>query len=184
MAQAPVLYDFEVALSHVDRSLDEKLSIRTARHPSETLDRVWLRVLAFCFFHEERLAFGKGLSDPDSPDLELRDLTGDLTLWVRAGKAEPSTVQKVVNQNGRARVAVFFESPRRMDDFVAAAQAEKLSKLARAELVALDPALISALADRDERRSKLSVTIVGDHFYVERGGRSVDGPLSRGRVEA
>ncbi len=182
MAQAPVLYDFEVALAHVDRALDEKLSVRTARHPSETLDRVWLRVLAFCFFHQERLAFGKGLSDPDSPDLEARDLTGDLTLWVRAGKAEPSTVYKVVNKNGRARVAVFFDSPRRMEEFVATAREEKLAKLARAELFALDPALIAAFADRDERRNKLSVTIVGDHFYVERGGRSADGALSRGQV--
>lgn len=182
MAQAPVLYDFEVALSHVDRALEEKLAVRTARHPSETLDRVWLRVLAFCFFHEERLAFGKGLSDPDSPDLEARDLTSDLTLWVRVGKAEPATVHKVVNQNGRARVAVFFESPRRMDEFIAGAREEKLSKLARAELYAVDPALVAALAERDERRNKLSLTIVGDHFYAERGGKSVDAPLSRGQL--
>lgn len=184
MAQAPVLYDFEIVLSHVDRGLDAKLDVRTARHPSETLDRVWLRVLAFCFFYEERLSFGKGLSDPDSPDLELRDLTGDLLLWVRAGKAEPSTVHKVVNQNGRARVAVFFESPQRMGAFVAAAQAEKLVKLARAELYAIEPALTAALAGRDERRAKLSVTIVGDQFYLERGGKSVDGALTRGRVVA
>ncbi len=182
MAQAPVLYDFEVALAHVDRALEEKLSVRTARHPSETLDRVWLRVLAFCFFQEERLAFGKGLSDPDAPDLETRDLTGDLTLWVRAGKAEPSTVHKVANKNGRARVAVFFESPRRMEEFILDAREEKLSKLARAELFAVEPGLIAALAEKDERRNKLSVTIVGDHFYVERGGRSVDGALSRGQV--
>ncbi|HEX4386345.1 MAG TPA: YaeQ family protein, partial [Myxococcales bacterium] len=92
VAQAPTLYDFEVALSHVDRGLQETLSVRTARHPSETLERVFLRVLTYCFFREERLAFGKGLSDPESPDLEARDLTGLLSLWIRVGKAEPSRV--------------------------------------------------------------------------------------------
>ena len=63
VSQAPILYDFEVALAHVDRGLDARLEVRTARHPSETLERVFLRLLAFCWFHEERLAFGAGLSD-------------------------------------------------------------------------------------------------------------------------
>lgn len=182
MAQAPTLYDFDLALSHVDRALEARLNLRVARHPSETLDRVWLRVLAACYFHEERLVFGKGLSDPDQPDLEVRDLTGDLALWIRVGKAEPRTVQKVVDQNGRARVAVLFESPQRMEAFLTSAREEKLHRLARAELKAVDSALVAALASRDERRSKGSVTIVGDHFYVERAGENVDGPLSHGAL--
>ena len=122
MAQAPVLYDFDVALSHVDKALDARLSVRTARHPSETLDRVYLRLLAFCLFHEERLAFGRGLSDPDAPDLEARDLTGELSLWIRVGKAEPGRLQKIIDQNARARVAVLFESPQRLEAFAAAAR--------------------------------------------------------------
>jgi len=179
MAQAQVLYDFEVALAHVDRGIQETLALRTARHPSETLARVFLRVLAFCFFHEERLAFGKGLSDPDAPDLEARDLTGLLSLWIRVGKAEPARVQKVADQNSAARVAVFFESPQRQEAFLAAARAEGLGRLSRVELLAMDPALPLALAEKDERRHKLAITIVGDHFYVEQGKRSIDGPLLR-----
>jgi uncharacterized protein YaeQ len=182
MAQAPILYDFDVALAHVDRGLDERFSVRTARHPSETLDRVYLRLLAFCLFHEERLAFGKGLSDPDSPDLEAHDLTGERSLWIRVGKAEPARLQRVLDQNGRARVAVLFESPQRMDAFVAAAQQQQLGRLARAELAAVDPALTAALAQSEERRAKLSVTIVGDHLYLERAGKSLDAPLARATV--
>jgi uncharacterized protein YaeQ len=184
MAQAPVLYDFEIALAHVDRGLDEALQLRTARHPSETLDRVFLRVLAFCLFRDERLAFGRGLSDPDSPDLEARDLTGALTLWIRVGKAEPARIQKVADQNGRARVAVLFESPQRMEAFLAGAREEGLSRLGRVELLAIDPALPAALAAKEVRRHKLSATIVGDHFYVEQDGRSLEGALVRGRAGA
>jgi len=180
MAQAPTLYDFDLALSHVDRSLDARLNLRVARHPSETMGRVWLRVLAACLFHEERLVFGKGLSDPDQPDLEERDLTGDLALWIRVGKAEPRTVQKVVDQNGRARVAVLFESPQRMEAFLAEARDQKLGRLARAELRAIEPELLAALAEEEDRRSKASITIVGDHVYVERASGSVDGPITLG----
>ena len=182
MSQAPILYDFDVALAHVDRGLDARLEVRTARHPSETLERVFLRLLAFCWFHEERLAFGAGLSDPDAPDLEERDLTGELSLWIRAGKAEPARVQKVADQNARARVAVFFESPRRLEAFLAAAQSEGLSRLGRVELLAVDPALTTELARNEARRCRLSVTVVGDHFYVERDGRSCDGAVVRRSV--
>jgi uncharacterized protein YaeQ len=180
MANAPTLYDFDIALSQVDRGLEQRLAVRTARHPSETLDRVWLRVLTYCLFYDERLAFGPGLSDPDEPDLEARDLTGERSLWVRVGKPEPARVQKAADQNGRARIAVVFESPARLDAFLAAARAEKLARLGRVELLAIDPALTAALAEVEERRAKATVTFVGDHFYLERGGRSIDGPVTRG----
>ena len=181
MALAPVLYDFDLTLSHVDRGLDQRLQVRVARHPSETLERVWLQALAYCLFYEERLVFGPGLSTPDEPDLEARDLTGVRTLWIRLGKPDPAKIQKAADQNGRAHVAVVFDSPRRLEAFLEAGK--EYPRLARVELVAVDPDLLSALAQVEERRAKASVTLVGDHFYVERGGRSVDGPLTRGRLQ-
>lgn len=182
MAQAPTLYDFEVQLSHVDRGLDQKLALRTARHPSETLSRVWLRVLAYCLWCEERLAFGPGLGEPEAPDLETRDYTGQLTRWIRVGKADPLKVQRASDQHAGAAVAVLFESPERLQAFQAEAEAEGAGRLARVELVAVDPELLSALASDEGRRAKVSLTIVGDHLYLDRGGKSLDGPLTRGSV--
>ena len=180
MAQMPVLHDFDLSLSQVDLGVEQRLSVRTARHPSETLDRLWLRVLAYCLFWEERLAFGPGLSDPDEPDLQATDLTGVRTLWVRVGKPEPLRVQKAADQNGRARIAVVFESPERMAAFIAAGREANLGRLARVELCAIDPDLTAALAEVDERRTKAAVTFVGDQFYVDRGGKTLEGALTRG----
>ena len=183
MANAPVLYDFDLQLSHVDRGLETRISVRTARHPSETLERVWLRALAFCLFYEERLQFGPGLSDPDEPDLEARDLTSVRSLYLRVGKPDPAKVQKAADQNGRARIAVLFESPLAMDTFVATARAAGLTRLGRVELAAVDPELIEALAAVEERRAKAQITFVGDHFYIDRAGKSLDGALTRASLE-
>jgi uncharacterized protein YaeQ len=180
MAQAPTLYDFEVALSHVDRGLDAVLAFKTARHPSETLERVWLRVLAMALWQEERLGFGPGLGDPDAPDLETRDYTGRLTRWIRVGKADPVKVQRAVDQNAGAAVGVLFESPARMEAFLAEAREAKLTRLSGVELLAADPELLAELARDDVRRSKVALTLVGDHAYFDRGGKSFDGPLVRG----
>lgn len=180
MTLVPTLYDFQVALSHVDRSIDQPaLVIKLARHPSETMQRAWLRVLTFCWLWEERLAFGKGLAEPDSPDLEVRDYTGLVTRWVRVGKADPVKVQRAVDQNPHAKVAVMFESVQRMEAFLAEAREAKATRIAKAELVAVDAELLRDLSQFDTRRIKLSVTFSGDHAYVECDGQSFDGPLTR-----
>lgn len=180
MALASTLYDFQIALSNVDRSVDQQLSFKVARHPSETMSRVWLRVLAYCWQWEERLLFGPGLSDPDAPDLETRDYTGLVTRWVRVGAPEPHKVQRAVDQNGNAQVCVLFESPSAMEQFLTVAKDDELTRLGKATLAAVDPSLLSDLAEDESRRTKLSVTLVGDHFYLTRGDDSLDGPLTLG----
>ncbi len=182
MAQAPVLHDFDVELNHVDRRLEKQLHVRTARHSSETMSRVWLRLVAFCMQWEERLAFGPGLSDPDAPDLLATDLTGQTTLWMRVGKADPAKVQRAADQNSRARIVVLFESAQRMEQFAQAARDEKLTRLGRVELAAAPEELLAQLATSEDRRAKIGLTIVGDHFYLQRDGESLDGPLVRGQL--
>jgi uncharacterized protein YaeQ len=180
MAQAPVLCDFELELNHVDRGLEARLRLKTACHPSETLGRVWLRVLAYCLFYGERLVFGPGLSDPGAPDLLETDLTGQPMHWIRVGKAEPQKVQRAADRH--ARVSLLFESPARLAAFIETAREEGIARLSAVELAAVDPAFLAALAASEERRAKAQITIVGDHFYVQKDGESLDGPLERARI--
>ena len=183
MALAPTLYDFDVHLAHVDRGLDARLAIKAARHPSESMERLWLRVLAWCLFHQERIAFGPGLSDPDEPDLLAEDLTGERVLWVRVGRPDPERLQREADRAHRAHVAVLFDSPARLAAFCGEAREKRLPRLGRVELAAVDPALLRQLAAAEDRRSRFSLTVVGDHLYVERGGATFDGPLTRENLQ-
>jgi uncharacterized protein YaeQ len=181
MSLALTLYDFQIALSHVDRGIDQpQLAVKVARHPSETMERVWLRVLAFCWFWEDRMTFGKGLSEQDAPDLECRDYTNVVTRWVRVGKADPAKIQRAVDQNGSAQVSVLFESADRLETFLQQAREEKAARIAKAELAAVDEDLLSALCGFDTRRIRLALTFVGDHIYADCEGQSFDGPITRG----
>lgn len=180
MALTAVLYDFQIALSNSDRKVLEELSFKLARHPSETMQRAWLRVLAYCWLWEKGLGFATGgVSEPDAPDLETRDLTNRLTRWVRVGKADPAKIQRVIDQNSGATVHVLFESPERQAAFLAEAAEAKLPRVAKAELAAIDAGLLKSLSALEERRHKLTVTVSGDHFYVDTGKQSFDGPLIR-----
>jgi uncharacterized protein YaeQ len=180
MALPATLHRFEVSLVHVDRGIDQRFPLSAARHPSETVERLWLRVLALAWQWQEGIAFGPGLCDPDAPDLVAPAPGGGLSLAVRVGKPDPDRVDRDLTRNQGARVAALFDSPRRMEAFLDEARARGLSRIARAELAAADGPFLARLAAVDDRRLRVAITIADDHLYVEAGGASLDGPLHRG----
>jgi len=182
MALQPTLHDFDIQLSHVDRGLDLRLQLKAARHPSESLERLWLRVLAYCLLHREGIAFGPGISEPEEPDLTAQDLTGQRVLWARVGRPEPARLQREADRNARAHVAAFFDSPARLAAFEEEARAQSLTRLGKVELMAVAPGLLAWLAAVEQRRAKLSVTVVSDHLYLERGGETADCPIVRANL--
>jgi uncharacterized protein YaeQ len=182
LALPATLHDFQIELANVDADVTQRVSLRAARHPSESMERLWLRVLAWCWKWREGIEQGPGLSDPDAPDVLARDLTGQTTLWVRVGRPDAVRLQQEADRNRRAEIAVLFDSPRRMEAFVEEARTAGLARMGRVAIAAVDPALLAALASSEERRAKVSVTIVGDHLYLERDGRPLDGPLHRAYI--
>jgi uncharacterized protein YaeQ len=96
------------------------------------------------------------------------------------GRPDPGRVERDLNQNAGAKVAVLFESPRRMEAFLLEARERRLARLAGAELAAVDPHLLRELSTLEDRRIRLSVTLVADHLYAEVSGRMIEGPLERG----
>jgi len=183
MALPSTLYRFDVHLSHVDRRVERQITIQAARHPSETLERLWLRVLAFCWQWEEGIAFGPGLCEPEAPELEVRGADGtSRTLIVRVGRPELSRIEKDCARGGGARVAVLFDAPRRLHSVIEEARAARPERVAEAQLWAAPAEVVTALARHDERRQKVACTIADDHLYLELGGETLDGPLTRGSV--
>ena len=88
MALKPTIFKFDLSLADMDRNCYESLALTVAQHPSETTERMMVRVLARCLYHHERLAFTKGLSENDEPDLWQKSLDGRIERWIEVG--EPS----------------------------------------------------------------------------------------------
>src|SRR5258706_14751945 len=94
MALSSTIYNFEIQLSDVDRGVYEALSLKVARHPSETAEHLATRVLAYCLEHSEGLAFSRGIANPDEPALSVRDLTGTLLAWIDIGAPDAARLHK------------------------------------------------------------------------------------------
>lgn len=105
MAQKSTIYKVELSVSDMDRHYYETHKLTVARHPSETDERLMVRLLAFALNANESLELTKGLSTDDEPDIWQKSLSGELELWVALG--QPS--EKVVRQScGKAAKVVIY----------------------------------------------------------------------------
>jgi uncharacterized protein YaeQ len=110
LALKSTVYKAQLQLADMDRALYADHSLTLALHPSETEERLLVRLLAFALLvpHDtERgaLQFARGLSDTDEPDLWQHDLTGALVQWVEVGQPDE---RRLARACGRAeRVSIF-----------------------------------------------------------------------------
>lgn len=88
MAQQATPYKVHLNLTDTDRGIYESLRMTVARHPSETGQRMISRVLAYALWYQERLAFGRGLSDVDEPALWHKSLDGRVEHWIEVGQPD------------------------------------------------------------------------------------------------
>jgi uncharacterized protein YaeQ len=180
MALQPTRLEYRVTLSQVDRGRDVTQPVIVARHPSETQQHVTLRMLAWCLFNEDGLEFGPGLSTPDTPDLWTREATGRLTSWIECGAADAEKLRKLLSHHAGCATHILYDDAKRAHELAAALAAVRWPKgNAFPGVWLVDAALVSALAAREERRQKWGVTVVGDHFYIDVDGRSLNGAVER-----
>lgn len=107
MALRSTPYKVHLELSDTDRGIYESLRMTVARHPSETGERMVTRILAYGLWYEERLAFGRGLSDVDEPALWTHSLDGRVEHWIEVGKPSAERMSWASRRTDRVSVLVY-----------------------------------------------------------------------------
>ena len=105
MALKATIFKASMQISDMDRNYYQSHALTIARHPSETDERMMVRLLAFALNAHEALAFGKGLSADDEPDLWRKDLTGAIEQWIDVGQPDEKRLRKAC---GRAQAVAVY----------------------------------------------------------------------------
>jgi uncharacterized protein YaeQ len=104
VALTATIYQFGIELADIDRGVYETLDLRVARQPSETVEYMLTRVLAYCLEYEDGIALTEGVAAGDEPAVIVRDLTGRVTAWIEVGMPDASRVHRGHKLAGRAAV--------------------------------------------------------------------------------
>jgi len=105
MASNATIFKTTLQISDMDRQYYGDHVLTLARHPSETDERMMVRLLAFALHADEALSFGRGLSTEEEPALWHKDLTGAIDLWVEVGQPDEKTIRQAC---GRAKQVYIY----------------------------------------------------------------------------
>lgn len=165
MALTATLFRLEIALSDIDRGVYETLELRVAQQPSETLEYMVTRVLAYCLEYTAGISFTEGVAAGDEPAVLVRALDGQLQAWIEVGM--PSAERLHRGSKLARRVAVY--SHRNVATLLRQLEGEKVHAAEEIPIYAFAPAFIAAIAERLERRTALSISVTEREVYLAIG---------------
>lgn len=135
MALGATIYKVSLNVSDLDRHYYGDFDLTVARHPSETELRMLVRIIAFAFHADERLAFTKGLCQEDEPELWLQEYDGDIRLWIDLGQPDEKRLRKAC---GRAEKVVVYTYVRKAADAWRRQNAAKFARFGNLEICHLE----------------------------------------------
>jgi uncharacterized protein YaeQ len=156
MALKSTIYKADLQIADMDRHYYGDHSLTIARHPSETDERMMVRVAAFGLFADERLEFCKGLSDTDEPDLWQKDLTGQIETWIEVGQPDERRIAKA---SGRADQVVVIAYAGRTADIWWQGVKGKVERLQNVTVWSLDEGVAEGLGKLAERTMRLQMMV-------------------------
>jgi len=107
MALKATIYKASLGIADMDRNYYADHALTLAQHPSETDERMMIRLLAFALNADDNLTFTRGLSTDDEPELWEKDLTGHVTLWIELGLPDEDRIRKASNRADKVIVYAY-----------------------------------------------------------------------------
>ena len=171
MALKATIYKAELQVADLDRNHFGDYALTIARHPSETDERLMVRLLAFALNASETLAFGRGLSTEDEADLQDLDATGSIERWIDVGLPDEKDIRRACN---RARQVVVLSYGGRGAEIWWQQTAGKLAGQKNLRVLALSPADSAALTGLAQRNMRLQCTIQDGVVWLGDADRHVE----------
>lgn len=169
MALKSTIYKIDLQIADMDQHYYASHNLTLARHPSETDERLMVRLIAFILYAHEALTFGKGLSDDEEPDLWQKDLTGAIELWIDVGLPDEREIRKACGRSAQVVVLLYGG---RVADMWWESNSKALLKLNNLTVINLPDT--QEIADIATRGMEMSATIQDGQILLGHANGSVE----------
>jgi uncharacterized protein YaeQ len=169
MALKATIHKAEIIISDMDRGYYHTHALTLAQHPSETLERLMLRIVVFAIHATEQLTFTRGLSAVDEPDIWQKSDTGEIDLWIDLGEPDERRLRQAC---GRAREVWIYSYGRGSDIWWQGMQ-NKVTRLKNLRVLRIAPTTLVELAKLHQRYMQLQATVQDNQLWLSSGDQCV-----------
>jgi uncharacterized protein YaeQ len=156
MAQKSTIFKAQINVADMDRHHYQDYNLTIARHPSETDQRMMLRIVCFALFANENLEFTRGLSTDDEPDLWQTALNGEIEHWIDLGQPDEKRIRRACGRAQQVTVVcysgngatIWFDKLKR-----------GLARFKNLTVINIDNGQSTELTELVERKMTLQITI-------------------------
>ena len=163
MALKATIFKANIQVADMDRHFYDELQLTLARHPSETDERMMIRLLAFILHASDQLQFTKGISTEDEPDLWQKSLSDEIELWIDIGLPDESRIRKACNRARQVRLYTY--GARTMPPWWEKMQ-DKVSRFSNLEIIHLPAEATAALANLASKSMTLQCTVEDGQIWL------------------
>ena len=170
MALKSTIYKAALGIADMDRPYYGEHALTLARHPSETEERLMVRLLAFALHANERLEFGRGISNDDEPALWLKEYSGEVRLWIEVGLPDERLLRRATGRADQVRVLAY--GGKAMDIWWLK-EGTDIARLRNVKVYALDSEQSAALTALANRNMQLQCTVQDGQVWITDGPSTV-----------
>jgi len=166
MALSSTIFKASLQISDMDRNYYAEHLLILARHPSETDERMLVRLLAFALHADEQLSFTKGLCAAEEPDLWQMSLTNEIELWIDVGLPDERRLRKACS---RAKQVLLYSYGGRGADLWWQRNAEKLQRFGNLSVIELPELACKEITALVQRNMQLQCTVQDGEIWLTNG---------------
>lgn len=170
MAQNATVFKAELQISDMDRNYYHSHNLTLARHPSETDERLMIRILAFAMHANEHLKFSKGLSTDDEPELWQHNLVDEIELWIDLGQLDEKRIRKACSRS--AKVCVYTYQSKSATVWWQQIE-NKLRRFKNLQVIYLPDEVSKSLSELCNRNMQLQCSIQDGEIWLSDDNHSV-----------
>ena len=164
MAIKATICKANLQIADMDRGYYNDLTLTIAQHPSETDERMMVRLLAFALHASEGLKFTEGISaEDDEPDIWQKNMSGEIEIWIEVGLPDEKRIRKACN---RAKQVYLYPYGGKIVQGWWQPMAEKLSKHKNLKVIALPQAATRSLGELAQRTMTLQCTVQDGQIWI------------------
>jgi uncharacterized protein YaeQ len=169
MALKSTIHKAEIIVSNMDANYYHTHALTLAQHPSETIERLMLRLVVFALHANEQLAFTRGISAVEEPDVWQKSDTGEIELWIELGEPDERRLRQAC---GLAKEVWLYTYGRGSDVWWQGVQ-KNVTRLKNLRVLRIDPTTITEVAKLHQRTMQLQATIQDQQLWLSSGDQCV-----------